>query len=90
MDAEFILFRKGFWHAGVLGCEQMFGCMEAIRTKREALDAGTAEWLTMVGAYDRSEAWRLDGYWSAAAALADVCRRAEGVGGGRAVRDRRA
>ena len=47
--------------------------------KREALDAQTAAWLDTVAELDRSEQWRAAGYYSAAAALADVCRMDKGV-----------
>ncbi|MCU1464145.1 MAG: hypothetical protein JWM72_73, partial [Actinomycetia bacterium] len=48
--------------------EQMFGIMDEIRQDREALDAQTAAWLEKVAAFDRSEEWRADGYYSATAA----------------------
>ncbi|MDQ1435272.1 MAG: hypothetical protein QOF59_2088, partial [Actinomycetota bacterium] len=40
----------------------MFGLMDEMKQAREALDAQTAAWVAKVGEYDRSEAWRADGY----------------------------
>jgi hypothetical protein len=48
--------------------------MDEIKQAREALDAHTAAWVAKVGAYDRSEQWRADGYGSVEAAIADACR----------------
>jgi hypothetical protein len=64
---------------GVVRYEQTFGFMDEIKLGREALDAQTAAWLEQVAAFDRSEEWRAAGYYSAAAALADVCRMDKGV-----------
>jgi hypothetical protein len=63
----------------VVRYEQMFGLMDEIKLGREALDAQTAAWLEQVAEFDRSEQWRAAGYYSAAAALADVCRMDKGV-----------
>jgi hypothetical protein len=49
---------------------------------RRELDAMEAHWLAMVRAYDRSEAWRADGYLSAAAAVRHGCRLEHGVAAG--------
>ncbi|MCU1467686.1 MAG: endonuclease, partial [Actinomycetia bacterium] len=57
----------------------MFGFMDEIKRAREALDAQTAAWVAKVGAYDRSEHWRADGYGSVEAAIADACRIDRGV-----------
>jgi hypothetical protein len=57
----------------------MFGLMDEIKEAREALDAQTAAWVAKVGEFDRSEAWRADGYGSVEAAIADVCRMDRGV-----------
>jgi hypothetical protein len=51
---------------------------ELVGTRRE-LDAMEARWLAMVAAYDRSEAWRSDGYLTAGAALRSACRLDPGV-----------
>lgn len=53
--------------------------MDEIKQEREALDAQTAAWLEKVAAYDRSEEWRADGYYSATLAIADVCRMDKGA-----------
>ena len=42
---------------------------ESVRRRRE-MDAFGAEWLALVGDYDRSDEWRADGHQSAAAAVA--------------------
>src|SRR6185503_6144237 len=56
-----------------------FGLMDEIKLDREALDAQTAVWLEQVAEFDRSEEWRAAGYYSASAALAEVCRMDKGV-----------
>jgi hypothetical protein len=53
--------------------------------KRREIDALEAEWLEMVAEYDRSGAWRTDGYESAAAAVQAVCRCTRGVARGHVV-----
>ncbi len=75
LSARLRLFCKGF----LVRYEQMFGFMDEIKLDREALDAQTAAWLEKVAAFDRSEEWRAAGFYSAAAALADVCRMDKGV-----------
>jgi hypothetical protein len=56
--------------------------LRELAEERRALDAAEAEWLTMVAAYDRSGAWRADGYESVAAALRDACHFSSGVAQG--------
>ena len=53
--------------------------LEEIKLDREALDAQTAAWLHRIAAYDRSEAWRAAGYWSAVSAISTECRIDRGV-----------
>jgi hypothetical protein len=53
--------------------------LDVLKKKRQEVDAAEAEWLAMVREYDRSGAWRADGYLSAAAALADTCNMTRGM-----------
>ncbi len=56
--------------------------LDVLKKKRQEIDALEAEWLTMVRAYDRSGAWRADGYLSAAAALRAACNMNRGTAAG--------
>lgn len=57
----------------------MFGRLDAVVASKRELDAREAAWLRDVGAYDRSEEWRADGYPSCAAALRDRCLMSAGA-----------
>src|SRR4051812_35364182 len=51
----------------------MFGSLESLKKKRKELDAQEARWLQEVAAYDRSGAWRIDGFVSVTSALRESC-----------------
>jgi hypothetical protein len=57
----------------------MFGSLAQLVETRRALDAAEAAWLREVAAYDRSGAWRADGYVTPAAALRHACHLNHGV-----------
>ncbi len=59
----------------------MYG-LEVLKKKRKEIEALEAEWLAMVREYDRSGAWRADGYLSAAAAVRDACNMNRGTAAG--------
>jgi hypothetical protein len=52
--------------------------LEEIVRRRREIDAFEAEWLTLIGEYDRSGEWQSDGHGSAAAALRAACRMTAG------------
>ncbi|MDQ1379989.1 MAG: hypothetical protein QOJ71_708 [Actinomycetota bacterium] len=56
--------------------------LDEIAAERRALDAAEAAWLNKVRAYDRSGAWRADGFQNAAVALRNACHMAQGVARG--------
>jgi hypothetical protein len=53
-----------------------------LAARRRELDAGEAEWLAMVAAYDRSGQAHIDGYLGTAAPLRDACHLDPGVASG--------
>jgi hypothetical protein len=78
-NLRILLIFSGIFGMAVVRYEQMFGLMYEMKLGREALDAQTAAWLETVAEFDSSEEWRGEGYCSAAAAPADVCRMDKGV-----------
>jgi hypothetical protein len=52
--------------------------LEEIVRRRREIDAFEAEWLTLIGEYDRSGEWQSDGHGSAAAAVRAACRMTAG------------
>ncbi len=52
--------------------------LEEIVRRRREIDAFEAEWVALVGEYDRSGEWRSDGHGSAAAAMRAGCRMTNG------------
>ena len=57
----------------------MFVTTVALGKQRREVDALEAQWLIGVGEYDRSGDWAIDGFLSAASALASTCRMDAGV-----------
>jgi hypothetical protein len=53
--------------------------LEEIIRRREELDALEAEWVGLVGEYDRSGEWAADGFLSATAGLRTRCRMTHGI-----------
>ncbi len=57
----------------------MFASTLSLGKQRREVDAAEAQWLVDVGEYDRSGDWAIDGFLSAAAAIAKNCRMDPGV-----------
>ena len=61
----------------------MFGArMEELKEERRKLDAAEAAWLGKLATYDRSGAWRDDGFVNVAVALRVACRLDPGTAAG--------
>src|SRR4051812_1223876 len=59
--------------------EHMFVSTLALAKQRREVDAIEAQWLANLAEFDRSGDWAIDGFLSAAAALASTCRMDPGV-----------
>jgi hypothetical protein len=57
----------------------MFVSTASLAKRRKEVDALEAQWLADVGEYDRSGDWSIDGFLSAASAIATTCRMDHGV-----------